>query len=57
MTWELLWKILFVVIVALFVVMAVVTTIGGARDIKRLLIHLRNPEEDDPSADSDEETD
>ncbi len=39
--WILLWKIVLVVGVGLFAVLAVVVTIGGARDIAKLLRTLR----------------
>jgi len=42
MFWILLWKISFVVAVVLFAVMAVLTTIGGAFDIRKLLRRLGN---------------
>lgn len=51
MTWELLWKISFVIVLSLFAIMAIITTIGGARDIRRLLSHLRHPEDDEPESD------
>ncbi len=37
MTWVLLWKIMFVVVMAVFAVMACLVTVFGARDIKKLL--------------------
>jgi hypothetical protein len=48
--WELLWKITFIAGISIFALLAVVVTIGGARDIKRLLVDLANddsePEEE-----------
>ena len=41
MTWEIVWKIVFVIVMAAFAVMAVAVTFLGARDIKRLLSALR----------------
>ncbi len=52
MDWTLLWKIMLVTLLGLFALMAVAGTIFGARDIRRLLAHLRNPDlesDDDPS--------
>ena len=46
MDWTLLWKTMLVVMLGLFAVMAVITTVLGAGDIRRLMAHLRNPEED-----------
>ena len=45
MTWELIWKLVFVIVLVTFAVMSVVVTVLGARDIKRLLQHLRDEEE------------
>jgi hypothetical protein len=42
----LLWKIVFLVSVALFAIMAVVVTIGGALDVRRLFAKLREEETD-----------
>jgi len=40
--WMLLWKIVLIGGVILFAMLAVVVTIGGARDIKKLLQRLRD---------------
>ncbi len=40
MNWMLIWKIVFVGVLAVFAVMAVMTTIYGARDIKKMLREL-----------------
>lgn len=53
MNWPLLWTLMFVVMLALFACMAVLGTIFGARDIRRLMKHLRHPE-DEPHMDTDE---
>ena len=45
MTWTLLWKIVLVVSLLLFAVVAVVTTIGGAFDIRKLFRRLREDEQ------------
>ncbi len=39
-TWMLIWKVVFIVGMLLFVVMAVWVTIGGAADIKRLFARM-----------------
>lgn len=41
-----LWKVVFIVSVGAFSVMAVWVTIGGARDIKRLLTTLKKDNDD-----------
>ncbi len=51
MDWTLLWKTMLVVMLGLFAIMAVITTVMGACDIRRLMAHLRNPEEDDTDQD------
>lgn len=40
--WIWLWKFVLIVSVGLFATMAVVVTIGGARDIRKLLRRLRD---------------
>lgn len=40
MSWMLFWKIIFLGVLALFAVMAVLTTINGAKDVKKLLREL-----------------
>lgn len=47
MTWELLWKIVLVLALAGFTVMAVLVTILGARDVRRMLRGLRESKADD----------
>lgn len=37
MTWMLLWKVMFVVVMLVFAVMATLVTVLGARDIRKLL--------------------
>lgn len=49
MTWMLFWKIMFVLVMAVFAVMSILVTVLGARDIRRLLSGLK----DDASADAD----
>ncbi len=46
MTWELLWKLCFIGVIAAFVVMVVLTSVLGARDVKRLMEELRDDEEE-----------
>jgi len=46
MTWVLFWKIVLVLALGVFAVMAVFVTILGARDIKKLLAALRHLEDD-----------
>lgn len=50
MSWELLWKVVFVGVIGVFAVMSVLVTIFGARDIKRLLGEL---EQERDEADSE----
>ena len=50
MTWELLWKIVLIVVLAAFAIMAVLVTVFGARDIRKLLKGLRD---DDDSSESE----
>lgn len=45
MTWELIWKIVFIFVLSAFGVMSVLVTILGARDIKRLLKQLRDQDD------------
>ena len=45
MTWILLWKIVFILALTTFAVMAVFVSVLGARDIRKLLIALRQPED------------
>lgn len=44
-----LWRVVFIVSVAAFSVMAVWVTIGGARDIKRLLTTLKGDDNEETS--------
>lgn len=46
-TWALIWKVMFIVILAVFAVMSVWVSIGGWADIKRLLEKLRGKDEHD----------
>ena len=46
MTWELVWKIVFIGFLVVFAGMAASVTMLGARDIKRLLSQLRDEERD-----------
>ena len=50
MSWMLLWKIIFVVGVIVFAVMAVWVTIAGARDIRRLLARIEKSHEEKKTA-------
>lgn len=45
MTWMLFWKIVFVAVLAIFAVMTVLTTIYGARDVRKLLRDLDEEQE------------
>lgn len=45
MTWILFWKVCFVVVLAIFAVMALLVTVLGARDVKKLLRALRDQQE------------
>jgi len=47
MNWELIWKVVFIVVIGMFAVMSVLVTVFGAFDIKQLLNKLG--EEDDDS--------
>lgn len=47
--WMTLWKVVFIVSVGAFSVMAVWVTIWGARDIKRLLTILKGDEKEEES--------
>lgn len=42
MTWILFWKIVFVAVMAVFALMAVLVSLFGARDIRRLIAGLRD---------------
>jgi len=46
MNWEWIWKIVFVLVTGLFAVMAILVTILGARDVRRLLQSLQDDEDD-----------
>ncbi|MFK5924540.1 MAG: hypothetical protein QM496_20380 [Verrucomicrobiota bacterium] len=46
MTWILLWKTLFVVVMIVFALMSVLVTVFGAKDIKKLLKALSEESED-----------
>lgn len=52
MSWMLFWKIVFLVVLSLFAVMTVLTSILGARDIRKLFHKLDN-EKDEPSPPDD----
>lgn len=41
MSWILLWKLLFIVVMAVFIVMAFLVTVLGARDIRRMITELK----------------
>ena len=51
MSWMLFWKILFIAVMAVFTLMAVLVTVLGARDVRRLIAGLRDG---DDSEDVDE---
>ncbi|MBG87744.1 MAG: hypothetical protein CMO80_12685 [Verrucomicrobiales bacterium] len=53
MNWQLNWQIVFIAVVAIFLVMAVLTTIFGARDVKKF---LRELEDESKSASGDDTT-
>ncbi|MEQ9410808.1 MAG: hypothetical protein RIK87_24060 [Fuerstiella sp.] len=42
MNWELIWKVVFIAVVSVFAVMSVLVTVLGAKDIRRLLKHLKD---------------
>lgn len=44
MSWMMLWKISLIVSIACFAVMAVIVSIGGALDVRRLFQRLRDDE-------------
>jgi len=44
--WIVLWKVVLIAGVALFAALAVVVTIGGARDVRNLLRNLREQRDD-----------
>lgn len=46
MSWEWIWKIVFVVVTGFFALMAVLVTILGARDVRRLLQSLQDDQDD-----------
>ena len=52
MNWTTLWPLVLVLTLVLFTAMAILVTVLGARDIRRLLAHLRDPSSDDESRDS-----
>ncbi len=45
MDWTFFWQFILVLMLGLFALMALAGTILGARDIRRLMGHLRNPDE------------
>ncbi len=47
MNWELIWKIIFIFILCAFAVLAVFTTVLGARDVKNLLQDLNKDSKED----------
>lgn len=47
MNWELIWKIIFIFIICSFAVMAVITTVLGAHDVKSLLRDLNEDNEEE----------
>ena len=47
MTWILFWKIVFIFVVIAFALMAVLTTILGAKDIRSLFRHLQSDEKNE----------
>ncbi len=53
MDWTLFWKLMLVGMLGLFAVMAVAGTVLGARDIRRLMTHLRNADADVKEGDDD----
>ena len=55
MTWMLFWKILFIAVMAVFALMAVLVTILGARDVRRLIAGLRDGDESEDVDEADSE--
>ena len=49
MNWITLWPLVLILTLVLFGAMAVLVTILGARDVRRLLAHLRDPSSDEDS--------
>ncbi|MEM7011966.1 MAG: hypothetical protein AAF585_10830, partial [Verrucomicrobiota bacterium] len=47
MNWEIIWKLVFIMVVSLFALMTVLTTIFGARDVRTLFRRLK---EDDANS-------
>lgn len=50
--WIMLWKAVFIIGIGLFSVLAVVVTIGGARDVRKLLRSLREEHRESRETDS-----
>lgn len=46
MTWLLLWQVVLITSLVLFAISAVITTIGGALDIRKLFRRLREDDTD-----------
>ncbi len=46
MSWILLWKFVLVISIGCFALMAIIVSIGGASDIRRLFQHLREDEKE-----------
>jgi len=56
MTWILFWKIMFIVVMIVFAVMACMVTVFGARDIKKLLKSLGEEVKRDGDGDGENES-
>lgn len=47
MTWELFWKIVLIGVVSAFAIMAVLVTVLGGRDVRKLLVKLREEKDEE----------
>lgn len=47
MTWELIWKLVFILVLSTFAAMSIAVTFLGARDIKRLIRQLRDQDHEE----------
>ncbi len=53
MSWEIVWKVVFVALLIAFAGMSVLVTIFGASDIRKLLLALREESDQRPSETDD----
>ena len=52
MNWLVFWKVMFIAVMVIFALMSVLVTVLGARDIKRLIAGLKNPDDANPSSEN-----